>query len=165
MNTIATLTIRHINAADNAAIATVIRQVSAEYGLSADKGYTVADPNLNTLFELYHQPQSAYWVVEQSGTIMGGGGIAPLAQGDADICELQKMYFMPAVRGQGLAKKLALQALDYAREQGFKYCYLETTAFLQQAIGLYERLGFEYIDKPLGYTGHIDCEIWMLKKL
>ncbi len=38
------------------------------------------------------------------------------------------MYFLP-LRGQGLAKKLALMALDHAREQGFKRCYLETTAF------------------------------------
>ncbi|WP_414077737.1 GNAT family N-acetyltransferase, partial [Staphylococcus aureus] len=82
-----------------------------------------------------------------------------------DICELQKMYFMTSARGQGLAKKLALLALDYAREQGFKRCYLETTAFLTEAIGLYEHLGFEHIDGPLGCTGHVDCEVRMLKTL
>ncbi|OSC43856.1 GNAT family N-acetyltransferase, partial [Klebsiella pneumoniae] len=42
--------LRRITAADNAAIARVIRQVSAEYGLTADKGYTVADPNLDELY-------------------------------------------------------------------------------------------------------------------
>lgn len=41
--------------------------VSAEYGLTADKGYTVADPNLDELYELYSQPGSAYWVVEKEG--------------------------------------------------------------------------------------------------
>ncbi len=46
-------------------------------------------------------------------------------------------------------EKLALLALDYAREQGFKRCYLETTAFLKEAVGLYERLGFEHIDGRL----------------
>jgi putative acetyltransferase len=96
----------------------VIRQVSAEYGLTADKGYTVADPNLDELYELYSQPGSAYWVVEQDGEVVGGGGVAPLACSEPDICELQKMYFMTSARGQGLAKKLALLALDYAREQG-----------------------------------------------
>ena len=60
--------------------------------------------------------------------MVGGGGVAPLACSEPDICELQKMYFMTSARGQGLAKKLALLALDYAREQGFKRCYLETTA-------------------------------------
>ena len=167
MNTSATITasLRRITAEDNAAIANVIRQVSAQYGLTADKGYTVADPNLDELFELYSQPGSAYWVVEQDGRVVGGGGIAPLAHSEPDICELQKMYFMTSARGQGLAKKLALLALDYAREQGFKRCYLETTAFLKEAVGLYEHLGFKHIDGPLGRTGHVDCEVRMLKTL
>jgi len=75
------------------------------------------------------------------------------------------MYFLPSVRGQGLAKKLALVALEHARAHGFKRCYLETTAFLKEAIGLYEHLGFEHIDAPLGCTGHVDCEVRMLKSL
>ncbi len=93
--------LRRITAADNAAIAGVIRQVSAEYGLTADKGYTVADPNLDELYELYSQPGSAYWVVEQEGEVVGGGGVAPLACSEPDICELQKMYFMTSARGWG----------------------------------------------------------------
>lgn len=53
--------LRRITAADNAAIARVIRQVSAEYGLTADKGYTVADPNLDELYELYSQALPIGW--------------------------------------------------------------------------------------------------------
>ncbi|MEG1213309.1 MAG: GNAT family N-acetyltransferase [Leclercia sp.] len=160
-----TLTLRRITLNDNQAIAAVIRQVSAEYGLTADKGYTVADPNLDELFQLYCQPGHAYWVVEQNGEVVGGGGIAPLSCSESDICELQKMYFLPVVRGQGLAKKLALLALDHGRTLGFTRCYLETTAFLTAAIRLYEHLGFEHIDHPLGCTGHVDCEVRMLKTL
>ena len=114
-------TMRRITEQDNPAIAAVIRTVSAEYGLTADKGYTVADPNLDELFQLYNQPGHAYWVIEQDGQVVGGGGIAPLLCSEPDICELQKMYFLPTIRGQGLAKKLALMALDYAREQGFAH--------------------------------------------
>ena len=62
-------------------------------------------------------------------------------------------------------QKLAQLALDHARTQGFTRCYLETTAFLKEAIGLYEHLGFEHIDAPLGCTGHVDCEVRMLKNL
>jgi len=158
-------TMRRLTEQDNAAIASVIRAVSAEYGLTADKGYTVADPNLDELYSLYSQPGHAYWVIEQDGQVVGGGGVAPLSCSEPDICELQKMYFLPAARGQGLAKKLALQALDHARAQGFTRCYLETTAFLKEAIRLYEHLGFEHIDRPLGCTGHVDCEVRMLKAL
>ncbi|MGE9528145.1 GNAT family N-acetyltransferase, partial [Escherichia coli] len=56
-------------------------------------------------------------------------------------------------------------ALEHAREQGFKQCYLETTAFLTEAIRLYEHLGFEHISEALGCTGHVDCEVRMLKPL
>lgn len=96
---------RRLTLQDNPAIARVIRQVSAEYGLTADKGYTVADPNLDELYQVYSQPGHAYWVVEYDGEVVGGGGIAPLTGSEADICELQKMYFLPAIRGKGLAKK------------------------------------------------------------
>ncbi|CNF40969.1 GNAT family N-acetyltransferase [Yersinia intermedia] len=159
------LLVRPITVADNLAIANVIRDVSAEFGLTADKGYTVSDPNLDHLFELYNQPRSAYWVIEVDGNIAGGGGVAPLSGGEADLCELQKMYFLPILRGKGLAKQLALQALAFARQQGFGRCYLETTASLTSAIGLYEKLGFEHIDCSMGNTGHVDCEVTMLKKL
>ncbi|EPE1849659.1 GNAT family N-acetyltransferase [Cronobacter dublinensis] len=156
---------RRMTAADNATVARVIRQVSAEYGLTADKGYTVADPNLDVLYTQYSKPGHAYWVVELDGEVVGGGGIAPLACSETDLCELQKMYFLPAARGRGLAKKLALQALEFARAQGYGRCYLETTAFLKEAIALYERLGFVHISEPLGCTGHVDCEVRMLKTL
>ncbi|QPI42658.1 MULTISPECIES: GNAT family N-acetyltransferase [Pectobacterium] len=163
--TSAKLQVRPITAHDDAAIARVIRQVSAEFGLTADKGYTVSDPNLDALFALYSQPQSAYWVIEYEGCVVGGGGIAPLVAGDEDVCELQKMYFLPIARGKGLARQLAIQALDFARQHGFRRCYLETTGHLTSAIRLYESLGFEPISHSMGNTGHTDCEVTMLKVL
>ena len=158
-------TMRRITEQDNPAIAAVIRTVSAEYGLTADKGYTVSDPNLDRLFELYSEANSAYWIVEHEGRVVGGGGVAPLACSAPDICELQKMYFLPQVRGLGLARALALRAMEYARQQGFRRCYLETTGTLTRAIKLYESLGFELIDNAMGCTGHGDCEVRMLKVL
>lgn len=159
------LHLRPMVASDNPSVARVIRTVSAEFGLTADKGYTVADPNLDRLFELYSEAHSAYWVVEMDGEVVGGGGIAPLLCSAPDICELQKMYFLPQLRGLGLARRLALQALDFARDRGFRRCYLETTASLTRAIALYEQLGFEHITEPLGCTRHVDCEVRMLKAL
>lgn len=161
----ARLQVRLITADDDAAIAQVIRDVSAEHGLSADKGYTVSDPNLDQLSEVYSQPRSAYWVVELEGRVVGGGGLAPLEGAAEHLCELQKMYFLPELRGRGLAKQLALQALEFARQQGFSQCYLETTATLHAAIALYEKLGFAHIRQALGSTRHVDCEVRMLKNL
>ncbi|BET98347.1 GNAT family N-acetyltransferase [Xenorhabdus taiwanensis] len=157
--------IRLITQQDNAGIAAVIRKVSAEHGLTADKGFAVADPILDTLYEVYNQPRSAYWVVEMDGEVVGGGGIAPLAGGDSDTCELQKMYLLSILRGKGIAKQIVKHSLEFGTEQGFKRCYLETTKNLKAAIALYEKLGFSYLDEPLGNTGHSDCEVRMLKAL
>ncbi|QTL39546.1 GNAT family N-acetyltransferase [Xenorhabdus budapestensis] len=157
--------IRPITQQDNADIAAVIREVSAEHGLTADRGFAVADPILDTLYEVYSQPRSAYWVVEMEGKIVGGGGVAPLAGGDNDTCELQKMYLSSVLRGKGVAKQIVKQSLEFGTEQGFTRCYLETTAYLKAAITLYEKLGFSYLDEPLGNTGHSDCEVRMIKAL
>jgi len=142
-----------------------IWEVSAEYGLTADKGYGVADPNLDFLHETYQGERSRYWVIEgPDGSILGGGGIAPLA-GAPDVCELQKMYFLPALRGLGLGRRLVLQALAEARILGYQRCYLETTEVLREATSLYESLGFEHLPGPLGCTGHDACEICMVLAL
>lgn len=164
MEQIADFTLRLISPQDNPSIANVIRQVSAEYGLTADKGYGVADPTLDDMYSVYDQQGASYWVIEYNGEIVGGGGFAPLA-GEPSVCELQKMYFLPQTRGHGLAKRIVSLSLQQAKELGYTQCYLETTECLKEAIGLYEKLGFEHLDAPLGQTGHDACEVVMLKSL
>ncbi|CAH0535266.1 hypothetical protein VST7929_02898 [Vibrio stylophorae] len=156
--------IRPLTVKDNAAIAAVIRIVSAEYGLTPDKGYGVADPTLDDLFAVYSQPRAQYWVIEWQGQVIGGAGYAPLSGAPA-ICELQKMYFLPKARGCGLAKQLAALCFAQAKADGFTQCYLETTACLGEAVVFYERLGFRYLAGPLGSTGHDACEIQMILAL
>jgi putative acetyltransferase len=54
----------------------------------------------------------------------------------------------------------------FGEHQGKTAFYLETTAKLNQAVALYEKLGFAHLDKPLGNTGHsAACEIYMHKKI
>lgn len=166
MNVVASpaLRLRKLTVADNPAIAHVIRQVSAEYGLTADKGYTVADPNLDELYQVYSQPGHAYWVVEYEGEVVGGGGIAPLTGSESDICELQRCIFFRLSAAKGW-QKTGLNGNGAGARNGFQTLLSETTAFLKEAIALYEHLGFEHIDYALGCTGHVDCEVRMLRKL
>lgn len=99
--------LRPLTLTDNADIAAVIRQVSAEYGLTPDKGYGVSDLTLDNMYEVYSKPGAGYWVIEHDGKIVGGGGFAPL-KGNEDICELQKMYFLPVIwKQQSVSKKLS----------------------------------------------------------
>jgi putative acetyltransferase len=162
--------IREIQQKDNASIAKVIRDIFHE--LEAPKvGTAYADPILDTLYEVYQAPRSVFYVVELEGKVVGGCGVAPLEmlnpvqQDNTNVCELQKMYFAPEIRGTGYAEKIINQCLEFASQQGFEICYLETLSFMTIAQKLYKRMGFEHIDGPMGNTGHNSCEVWMTKKL
>lgn len=158
--------LRPIQPQDNVSLAHIIRQVSQEFGLAAASGFAVADPSVDSLYDVYQHPDAQYWVIENAtGQIFGGGGIAPLI-GDPTLLEIQKMYFLPEIRGFGFAKKILEQCFSFTQQQHRQGCYLETTAQLSQAVQLYEKMGFQYLASPRGKTGHSHaCEIRMLKYL
>jgi putative acetyltransferase len=156
--------IRKIKKEDNAQIAKVIRGVFIE--LEAPKiGTAYEDPILDTLYEVYNKTNTIYFVIEHEGEIIGGSGIAPLENGPKEICELQKMYFAPKARGIGMGEKMILKCLDFAKEAGFEKCYLETLEMMKDAQKLYQKVGFHYLEEPLGCTGHTSCPVWMMKEL
>jgi len=156
--------IRPIVLQDNSHVAKVIREVLVEFGVTKE-GSTYTDTELDMMFETYNQPRSTYYVVEEDNIILGGGGIAPLANYKGNACELQKMYFLKKTRGLGLGKALLMQCLDDARALEYDQCYLETMPFMKSARRLYEHMGFRYIDEPMGDTGHFFCQTHMLMNL
>lgn len=112
--------------------------------------------------------RSAYFVVtrvDNDSLVLGGGGVAPLLGGAADVCELRKMYFLPEARGRGLGQKLLELLAAHARTQGFKQMYLETESSMKSALALYERNGFRRLDQPMGDTGHHACDVRLIKDL
>ncbi|KAF2079227.1 GNAT family N-acetyltransferase [Flavobacterium sharifuzzamanii] len=156
--------IREIKKEDNQAVAGLIRFVFDEMEIpKVETAYE--DPYLDLMFEEYSKPKSTYFVVESDGEIVGCAGIAPLENGDPEICELQKMYFLPKTRGLGIGSQMMEKCLEQARVFGFKKCYIETMPFMLAAQKLYKKSGFEYLDAPLGCTGHNSCPVWMLKVL
>ena len=156
--------IREIKKEDNPQIESVIRSVFLELNLPLT-GTAYADPETSMMFEAYNVPRSVYFVLESEGEILGGAGIKPLKNYDETVCELQKMYALPKMRGQGIGQKLMDHCLNAARSFGFKQCYLETTTELKAAIKLYKRNDFLEIDAQLGDTGHHSCGVWMIKNL
>jgi putative acetyltransferase len=156
--------IRPIEPSDDAAVAALIRTVMPEFGAVGD-GFAINDPEVDWMAKAYAAPRSAYFVVERDGEIQGGGGIAPLAGGDGDTCELRKMYFLPSLRGLGAGAALMQRCLEAARAHGFRRCYLETLCGMTAAQKLYERSGFARIDAPLGDTGHGGCNTFMVLEL
>ena len=156
--------IRQIELRDNEALAKVIRTALAEFG--ANKPGTVYfDPTTDHLFELFQVPGAVYFIAEQEGNLLGGGGIYPTNGLPDKTCELVKLYLDAAARGTGLGKQLLLKAMDWAKENGYNQVYLESMPELAKAVSIYENVGFTRINQPLGNSGHDGCDIWMTKKL
>jgi len=156
--------IREIRKEDNPQVAKVIRTVLIELGVPK-VGTAYADKALDSMFEQYNQPKATYFVVVENDKILGCAGVAQLDNYEGNVCELQKMYFLDEARGRGIGKKMIGICLDKAKEYGFDACYLETMPFMKAAQKLYIKMGFEYIDAPMGNTGHYSCPVWMLKTL
>ena len=156
--------IREISPSDNKELASIIRASLKEFG--ADRPGTVYyDPTTDALFELFREKNSIYYVAEQDGTLLGGVGIFPSNGLPSDTVELVKMYLKPQARGLGLGKRLIEKALHFAKISGFKQVYIETMPELEQAMRVYEKFGFVYLNGPMGNTGHTGCSKWMLKEV
>ena len=156
--------IRPIDIKDNHELSLVIRSVLIEMGVPKT-GTAYEDEELDAMYEAYLGLKTIYYVVIEGKKILGGAGIAPLKEGDPSVCELQKMYFSPKARGKGIGQKMIDACINFSKSNDFKLCYIETMPNMEAAQKLYKKLGFKYIDYPMGNTGHCSCPIWMTKSL
>jgi putative acetyltransferase len=157
--------IRPIEPKDNSAIALIIRTALEEFG--ANKPGTVYfDASTDDLYNLFkNQVGSVYFVAVQDGLLLGGAGIFPTEGLPAGVCELVKMYLAKEARGKGLGQKMIGHVMNWAKENGYQTVYLETMPELSKAVNVYEKFGFQYLDGPMGNSGHSGCNLWMSKLL
>jgi putative acetyltransferase len=164
VNEVVGYAIRPIAPADDAAVAAIIRSVMPEFG-AVGSGFAINDPEVDWMSRAYAEPRSSYFVIEREGRVVGGAGVAPLVDGEEDVCELRKMYFLPELRGVGAGAAMMARCLEAARGHGFRRCYLETLRGMDAAMKLYERTGFRRIPGPMGATGHGGCNAFYLLDL
>lgn len=158
--------IRPIELEDNNDVAAIIRKVMPQFNCVGE-GYSINDPEVDAMYQAYDNDRSAFYVVEdeKSKKLMGCGGIAPLKGGDSHICELQKMYFLSALRGLGMGQKLLDICVGQAFDIGYTHCYLETVSRMTAANGLYQKNEFKQLDAQIGHTGHSACDSYYVKEL
>lgn len=150
------LSVRPIEASDDAAVAAVIREVMPEFG-AVGQGFAIQDPEVDFMSRAYAGPRAIYFVLERDGRVVGGGGIGPLAGAADDVCELRKMYFRREARGGGMGEALLRRCIEEARSRGYRTMYLETLTGMDAAQKLYSKLGFRRLEEAMGATGHHGC--------
>ncbi|PMJ91685.1 GNAT family N-acetyltransferase [Vibrio sp. 10N.261.55.A7] len=158
------LEIVEVSQAHNEDLSRVIKAVGMEYG-AVGEGFGPSDAEVDSMSTFYTlQNRSRYLVALLDGKVVGGCGLAPFGH-DGKTCELKKLFLLEESRGLGLGKRLSLDCLAFAKEQGFTQCYLDTLSNMVSAVRLYENLGFEHLPKPFEDTEHNGCDVWMLKQL
>ena len=132
--------IRAATASDQDAVRALIFAILDEYELEPDPKSIDRD-----LFDLeaFYEDGAFDVLVSADGDIMGTVGLKPIRPG---VCELRKMYLKNAYRGRGYGQRLLRHAIEKAGALGMSRIELETARVLKEAIGLYEKFGFQSID-------------------
>jgi putative acetyltransferase len=157
--------IRKLTKTDVPQLIRLIRSVWVEFGF--DSSHAAADiyeEELHQMYETYAIDKSNYFVLVNDNKIVGGVGYTPLV-GEKNIGEIKGMYLSAELRGLGLGTFLFKKILHEVQKDGFKQCYLETMDFMRGANHLYQKFGFQKLDKPLGKTGHSWTNCWYIKEL
>ena len=139
---------RKIETADDEMIARIIRANLEKLHLNVP-GTAYFDSQLDHLSAYYNvgTEKRVYFVaLDETSQVVGGVGVAEF-EGIPDCAEIQKLYLDDSTKGKGYGRELMKIAENWAREAGYKQLYLETHSNLKVAMKLYEKLGFQQIER------------------
>lgn len=156
--------IRKIQKSDNLELAKIIRSCFHDFNV-ATEGTVYVDSSTDHLFELFYQKNSALFVAEENGKLLGCCGIFPTEGLPESCAELVKFYLHKDARGKGIGRQLMEASINFAKETGYSSIYIESLPEFSTAVSIYEKQGFKYLQKPMGNSGHSGCNLWMLKEL
>ena len=114
-----------------------VRQLLAELD-EALSGYLPEQRHALSVDALF-EDSVRFFAVRLDGVAIGCGGVA-FYDGFAEV---KRMYTRPTARRKGVAATLLRRLEDEAREAGHSVLRLETGRYQAEAIGFYEREGFE----------------------
>lgn len=148
---------REAKTGDEGQILKLIECVLSEYNLNLEPHG--ADKDVTDLKGNYMDNHGWFQVVEMDEKIIGSIGIFKI---DEEECELRKMYLYPEYHGQGIGSTLMKNALEKAKNLGFKTMTLQTNSLLNKALPLYKKYGF-INDDSIDICSR--CDIAMKRKL
>ena len=139
------------------------RELFLEYGQSL--GFSLCfqgfDKELAGLPGDYAPPDGRLFLAEHQGQL---AGCVALHRFDATSGEMKRLYIRPNFRGLGLGRILAERILSEAASIGFQRIRLDTVqGTMDDAIGLYRRLGFHeiepYRENPIAGALYMELEL------
>ncbi|RME75586.1 MAG: GNAT family N-acetyltransferase [Planctomycetota bacterium] len=108
----------------------------AEYGQVLE--LRTLDADLAGIEDAYPWPEATFQVLLEGERVVGTVAVRQL---DAATAELKRLYLLARWRGQGIGKRLALWACEWARRRGCSRVRLWSDVHFETAHALYEHLG------------------------
>ena len=91
-------------------------------------------------------------------------GIGAYKEFEPNIAEIKRMNTLPEYRGKGIAKAILTELEAWAKEEGYTTSILETGYMQVDAIGLYQKQGYQIIENFGQYAG-VENSVCMKKTL
>lgn len=117
------------------------------------------DADIRDINYVYIKNRGSFHVVDYHGEIRGCVGVKRLSD---EIAELKRLYIARECRGLGCGRVLCINAIEDARNFGYKFLRLDTTMKSQAALALFRKLGFYEIAR---YNSDPFAEVFMEKTL
>lgn len=121
------------------------RQLFIQYAdsLGFDLEFQGFSRELAGLPGVYASPGGCILLAVVTGGLAGCVALRPLQD---NICEMKRLYVIPAYQGRGIGRGLANAVIGEARKKGYQKMRLDTIKSMKAAQELYFSLGFETID-------------------
>lgn len=129
-----------------------IRQLFLEYEeyLCVDLCFQSFEEELSKLPGDYAPPEGKLLLAVEGKQVVGCVALRKIGEG---ICEMKRLFVREKYRGKGIGRKLALEIIFDAKNTGYSLMRLDTLSKLNEAISLYNSLGFKktdpYYNNPL----------------
>jgi GNAT superfamily N-acetyltransferase len=123
----------------------------------------IQDGDDHAFYAQYNKVDAIRWVVVayNDGVAAGCGAIKPYGE---QTIELKRMFVQQGNRGKGIAQAMLKELEQWASEEGFSTCILETGIKQVEAIRLYTKAGYERMENYGQYAG-VENSVCMQKQL
>jgi putative acetyltransferase len=139
-----------------------VRALIEEYqrSLGVDLEFQGFAYELGHLGEMYGPPDGRLFLAMLHGAPVGCVGVRRF---DDRCCEMKRLYVRREGRGHGLGRRLALEAMQAARDAGYAAMRLDTLPSMHEAQALYEQLGFRdvapYRANPVAGSRYLEATL------